>query len=56
VIGPATVQAWLREVARPLRLHYYYAHCVDFDTKPGLARPWLLKHLGALAAAGCCCC
>lgn len=47
VIGPEAAQAWLAEVALPLGLHYHFAHCHGFDTKPGLARPWLLKHLGA---------
>ena len=59
VIGPEAAQAWLAEVALPLGLHYYFAHCHDFDTKPGLARPWLMKHLGALDAWGalaCPCC
>ena len=47
VIGPKAAQAWLAEAAPPLGLHYHFAHCHDFDTKPGLARPWLMKHLGA---------
>lgn len=47
VIGPAAAQAWLAEVSATLGLRYYFSHAHDFDTKPGLARPWLMKQMGA---------